>query len=494
MKIKHILVVALLIIIAGTQTVQAADNLPPIAIANFDGIYNMGIGYVDEPVTFDGSNSYDSDGTIVSYTWDFGDNTSGTGMTPSHTYTMPGNYSVALTVTDDGVPALSDTGFTTAEIIIRNQPPVADAGGPYAGYAGEPITFDGSGSYDPDGTIVLYMWYFDGKGPYMGVTQTYTFTEPGIYTVSLYVSDDGGPFFDLYDVDAITVEILPQNQPPLAYAGGPYTGYAGEPIQFNGSGSSDSDGTIVSYQWSFGDNTTGVGIIPEHTYTTAGTYTVNLLVTDNEGAIDADNTTAEILILPQTQPPLADAAGPYTSYAGEPIQFNGSGSSDSDGTIVSYQWSFGDKSTGVGIMPEHTYTIAGTYTVNLLVTDNEGAIGADNTTAEIIVRPPPVDLDITGLHVTKRISLSKVKPVTIRMAVMNNGMGNEPRIANVVGMQNGVEVYNVNMPVSSDVGVSTTWVFPAYTPTVIGTITWTATINDDYPDIDKAVSTTKVAK
>jgi PKD repeat protein len=93
------------------------------------------------------------------------------------------------------------------------------------------------------------------------------------------------------------------NQPPVANAGGSYSGQTGVAISFNGTGSSDPDGSITSYSWNFGDNTTGFGASPNHTYNEAGTFTVNLQVTDNDGAVDTDSTTAVIEAESQPEPP-----------------------------------------------------------------------------------------------------------------------------------------------------------------------------------------------
>jgi uncharacterized repeat protein (TIGR01451 family) len=84
-----------------------------------------------------------------------------------------------------------------------------------------------------------------------------------------------------------------------------------------------------------------------------------------------------------TEPPVADADGPYTSDCGKSIIFDGSGSYDPDGVIVSYQWDFGDGKTGSGVNPAHTYDTSGVYTVTLLVTDDDGLTDTDVTTADI---------------------------------------------------------------------------------------------------------------
>jgi hypothetical protein len=91
-------------------------------------------------------------------------------------------------------------------------------------------------------------------------------------------------------------------------------------------------------------------------------------------------------------PPTADAGGPYTGTAGSPVTFDGSGSSDSDGTIEAYDWDFGDGNTGSGVSPSHAYAAAGSYTVTLTVTDDDGAESEAATATAAIGDAPPVDL------------------------------------------------------------------------------------------------------
>ena len=95
----------------------------------------------------------------------------------------------------------------------------------------------------------------------------------------------------------------PANLPPVSKPGGPYTGITGIAVAFDGSKSTDSDGKIVTYAWDFGDGSpAGSGAKPTHTYTTAGTYTVGLTVTDDDGATNGASTTATVAA---NQPPTA---------------------------------------------------------------------------------------------------------------------------------------------------------------------------------------------
>jgi PKD repeat protein len=272
------------------------EKQPPVADSN--GPYT---GTEGVSVTFDGSGSSDPDGTIVSYAWDFGDGTTGTGVNPAHTYAQDGTYTVTLTVTDND--GLTDTATTAATIAPEEvqQPPVADPNGPYTGTEGIPVNFDGSGSSDPDGTIVSYAWDFGDGTTGTGVNPAHTYAQDGTYTVTLTVTDNDG----LTDTATTTATIAPEEvPPPVADPNGPYTGTEGIPVTFDGSGSSDPDGTIVSYDWDFGDGTTGTGVNPTHTYTQDGTYTVTLTVTDNDGLTHIATTSIVIVVDVPTLTPL----------------------------------------------------------------------------------------------------------------------------------------------------------------------------------------------
>ena len=134
--------------------------------------------------------------------------------------------------------------------------------------------------------------------------------------------------------------------------------------------SSDPDGTIVSSRWAFGDGGESTETDPVHTYTSAGTYTVTLTVTDSGGAQDTISKQVQVAAR-VNQPPTAAFT---TTVDRLSIGVNGSGSGDPDGSIASYAWSWGDRTPdGTQRSGSHTYASAGTYTVTLTVTDNEGA-------------------------------------------------------------------------------------------------------------------------
>ena len=308
-----------------------AANQPPVARAG--GPYG---GTAGVALALNGSTSNDPDGTIASYAWNFGDGTTGTGATPSKTYAAAGSFTISLTVTDNA--GATNTATTTANIVATNQPPVARPGGPYSGTAGISLALDGSTSSDPDGTVASYAWNFGDGTSGTGSTPSKTYASAGTFNITLTVTDNNGATHSATTTATIA---LPPNQPPVARASGPYTGTRGVALSLNGSASSDPDGTIASYAWNFGDGTNGTGATPSKTYSTAGSFNITLTVTDNRGGTNSATTTATINP-PGNIAPTARAGGPYASAFGLPVIFDGSTSTDSDGTIASYQWFLGD--------------------------------------------------------------------------------------------------------------------------------------------------------
>lgn len=145
---------------------------------------------------------------------------------------------------------------------------------------------------------------------------------------------------------------------------------------FDATLSYDPNGTIASYVWNFGDGGSGIGPIVAHSFNQNGTYTVLLTVVDEHGKTSSSTLTVEALDPPPvpgfTWSPKSQLNGEYIAGASEWLTFDASTSTD-DGSIVAYDWAFGDNTTGTGQTVKHRFVWPGTYAVTLTVTDNDGS-------------------------------------------------------------------------------------------------------------------------
>lgn len=308
--------------------------------------------------SFDGSASSDPDGNIASYTWNFGDGTTGFGATPQHLYASSGTYPVTLTVIDDrgGVST-----FTMALTVSTNDLPPAPAIDATA--TDLDVAFDGSGSSDPDGTVTSYAWDFGDGTTGSGAAPRHTYAAGGTYQVSLSVTDDQSSTATI----AKSVTVVAPNRLPAAEFSSTRDGLE---VAFDASASSDADGTISSYRWDFGDGSTGTGVSPTHAYAKAGSFDVALTVTDDRGG---SVSTTHTVTVAANQPPTADFTFSTSDLT---ASFDASPSTDPENQALEYSWDFGDGSAaGSGKLPQHAYAFGGSYQVKLTVTDASGATG-----------------------------------------------------------------------------------------------------------------------
>lgn len=354
------------------ESVAPSAGGPPKAAFTF----SPALPLPKEPVTFDASSSRD-DGTIVSYAWTWGDGSTGSGRIAFHSYPAAGSYVVVLTVTDD----TGKTNSASHTVRVIGGPTASFSFSPATPKVGDAVTFDASGTTDPDGNIASYRWDFGDGTPALTTTApttTHAYAAYGTYRVTLRVTDSDG----LWSETSMRLSVY---APPVAaFTFTPSAPLVGEIVAFDGTPSTDPDSAIVSYAWSFGDGATGIGRTTTHAFAAGGTYSVSLTVTGTDGFA---STAVRSLVV--AGPPRASFSfTPLTPIVGEPVTFDASSSADPDGTIASYTWDFGDGTTGIGRVAQHTYALSGPYTVVLRVTDDEGLW--DMESALVTVRSRPV--------------------------------------------------------------------------------------------------------
>ena len=348
-------------------------NQPPVAVIAATPL----LGQAPLDVSFTGSNSTDDIG-VVSYAWDFDDGNNSSQADPVHTYNSAGIYLVELTVTD-GEGLTNTTSITITVDPPANQPPVAVISAtPISGVSPLEVTFTGSNSTDDTG-VVSYAWDFGDGAVSTLADPVHTFTTADIFIVQLIVTDGDG----LSDSTTFTISVAAPNGPPVAVIGAtPLSGEAPLDVNFTGSNSTDDTG-VVSYAWDFGDGAVSTLANPVHTFTTTGDFVVQLTVSDGDGLTDTTAMTISVIAPNTNQPPVAIiGASSLSGVAPLDVTFTGGNSTD-DGGVVSYSWNFGDGAISTLANPLHTFTTAGTYLVELTISDEDGL--TDTTTTTITV-------------------------------------------------------------------------------------------------------------
>ncbi len=415
-------------------TTNPPGNVAPTASAN--GPYS---GTANGSIAFSSAGSTDSDGTITSYSWNFGDGASSTQANPSHSYASAGNYTATLTVTDDKGATGSATATVTVNASGGNE---ITNGGSVTGLSANTGQTTAAYFIDvPSGATNLVIAISGGSGdadlytrqgsaptsgsyncrPYAGGNNE-TCTEANPTAGRWYMNVEAYSTFSGVTLTASYDAGQGSNVAPTAVVNGPYSGDVNASISFSSNGSSDSDGSIASYSWDFGDGATSTSANPAHAYSSAGNFTVTLTVTDDGGLTHSASTSATISSGPQNTPPVAYVNGPYSGDEGVAVAFSSANSYDPDGSVASYSWDFGDGSSSSQANPNHTYAAAGTYNVTLTVTDNSGASVSDTTTASINggTQPGGIADTCSAQGPQDYISLSSGTPVCV-----TSGAGDE---------------------------------------------------------------------
>jgi len=278
--------------VTGNQWTLAINHRPT---CDFDYTPSTNLTYETE-ITFTAKNVSDVDGDdIVAHRWEFSDGGTGSGTSVKHTFAAGGTVWAKLTVED----ARGLTGSKTKTFSVE-PPPVVPAAqftwAPQAPATGEEVTFTGTSTTPTGTTITDRSWDLDGDGTEDSDAEnpTHTYTAPGTYEVSLTVTNSDA------QTDTVTHEVeVPAAKPTADFDYSPPAPNVRQTITFEDKSTAVDPATIETWAWDFGDDSTSTDQDPTHTYTTMGTYTVSLTVTDsNEETSNAH--TEEIVVGPAT--------------------------------------------------------------------------------------------------------------------------------------------------------------------------------------------------
>jgi PKD repeat protein len=341
---------------------------------------------------------------IISYEWNFGDDTTGTNMVVTHEYldkgkNDTGRFEVQLTVAKRDKKTGEETkDIYTKTVVIAKQALVSSfEATPQSGEVPLEVKLDASGSKDPDGKIVRYEWDLNEDGDFSdeeGVNITHKFEKIGKYKVALRVTSTSEDF-QISEKEIIVTEAkIPL--PVISVVDQPEKFLSGVAYVFKGDKSTSPNGAIDKYSWDFGDgskleNTATVN----HTFQKIGNFEVVLTTTD-EKKVEGTAKMKIVIEAPQgtpkasftTDPALTGTATTLEGKLPFTVVFDAAATVDPDNNITDYQWDFNGDGVvdNYGTKMSHTYNEEGTYNVTLTVVDGDGNKGIATTVVKVVAK------------------------------------------------------------------------------------------------------------
>lgn len=338
---------------------QIRINTPPYAEIQLPAVIGTG-----EQVFASIQNATDADNDSLTFVWQ------GTGLTDNGTtnsialaQATPGVYEVSLLV-DDGTGANNSQYIAKATYEV-NAAPLVQFNLPEKAAPGDIIQLDGSASSDPNGDLLTYSWLVNGTEVATTPIATYTFTQPGDFSVVLKVTDQKG-------VSNSTTELskaIHLNAAPVPVIDAISLSSIAK-IDFSAANSTDVESQLNSYTWDFGDGSSTTGPQVSHTFQKAGSYTVKLTVDDGEGLSNSVRTVEKVVAV--NSYPIASFTIPEMVAPGQLFTADASTSGDAEGAISSYEWFLDNVPIEGDIRASLAIEEPGTHTISLRVKDDSG--------------------------------------------------------------------------------------------------------------------------
>ncbi|WP_317233058.1 MULTISPECIES: PKD domain-containing protein [Pontibacter] len=398
--------------------------------ADFSSVGQCEVGVI----TFEDKSTTSVTGNeIISWLWDFGDGTTSTEQHPQHTYSEAGVYDVKLTI--------QTASTCTSEIVkqVKVYPlPQAAFDAPETCHTS--VTSFKDKSTVAEGAIAAWEWDFgDGSPVATAQNPSHTYAAPGTYTVKLTVTTNAG-------CQTVTTNNVVINPKPEVKFELPDICIRDEAQFVNQT--TISSGSIVKYEWSFGDGTTSTSINPKHKYRAEGTYKVKLTAYSDKGCSESFETE---YIVSGAYPVAKFSATDFCQRS--EVQFKDE-SEVAFGRIVKWEWDFGDGATSAEQHPKHNYKKTGTYTVRL--TAYSGIVCLSTTTQQVTIVANP-----DAAFTTSNICLSETATFTNSSSVAegsivsyswNFGDGATATIAEPTHKYSKPGTYTVSLTVTTENG------------------------------------------
>lgn len=367
--------------------------------------------------------------SINSYTWNFGDNSLSTLLSPPpHTYSASGNYTVSLSATSN-MGCIS----TVAKTQVVYPMPVVNFTTTGNMCFGNSTSFSSTSAINPPSVIYGYSWDFGDGATGSGQSPIHTYSTNGSYPVTFTVSSNN----ECSTILTKTVTIDPL--PVISFS---VPGVCLNAASQFSTTFSIPTGTVSSFNWNLGDGFNVSGQNPFHTYTLASTYVATLTATSNKGCVSS--ATNNVVVHPL----------PIPNFSAAPVCLGGNinfvnTSTISLGTITSYSWDFSDSGISALTSPSHNYTLHGTYVVTLTAQSNQNCM--NSATAPVQVNPYPTSslTTINSSCIFDQVSFNpnlSIAAGTVPSATINFGDGTITTYTNplTLTVAHTYTAYNVN--------------------------------------------------